>query len=302
MDFAKKIFYFCVLIYASLCSADENLDRYNDLDRYNEAERNVVACFVQHLNGKGKLDETFQSTLLPTSSSHCRRLVPFFVQIVRANLKDEVAKGFPNEASCLADVFDNIEAVDYHMKLNVIEKCSFLSVSDKDKQLEETRSQFKDTLTEIALQCLVDDKNFVQIFNRLLGIKNETLEAYQRRYCMTKYVVDRQILKLENVDINPHQIDTDSVDCDDIMDDEQSEIGKSLGKTDKKELNKNLSPTEQRDLDCNMDVYRRDNLFDLKVALKVIYYLDIPSQVKKVERNRIAAKITDKLDEECIPQ
>ncbi len=271
MDFAKKVLLFCVVFCAAVCSADQN--------HY----LNGQACLVQHLKTKGKLNQSFQSTLEPTS--RCRLVMPLTIQILKTSVTDRVKNDFPNEADCLNDEFDNKEAVDFLIKLDVIKSSTLLSVSARDTQLEDTRSLFKDDLEDIARQCLVDDKNFVKIFNDVLGIKNETLVAYQHEYCMAKYVVDNDLLEVNNLDINPQRIDTNNVNCDYIIDVERSKT--------EKELSDKLSatPEGQRSLSCVLNAFRSGNMFGYKIALIVLNNLDVTSEVKVEQSNKISVKL-----------
>lgn len=273
MDFAMKGLLFYVMCCAALCNAEQNL------------VRDGQACVVQYLKGKGKLTESFPSTGSP--SSLCRLVIPASVQIVNGNVKYQVGKEFPNEVDCLTAEFENKDGVDYLLQLDLI-RSSSLSASAKNTQLENTKSQFKDMLEEIAVQCHVDDKNFVKLFNEALGIKNETLEAHQNEYCMAKYVfVDNQLLEVNNVDINPHRIETNSVNCEYLIDIERSNA--------EKELSDKLSATEtgQSSLNCVVNAFRSGNMFNYRVALKVLGTLDITSQEKERETNKISKKISE---------
>ncbi len=272
MDFTKKILVLCMVFCAALCSADENRNRYFDADRITEA------CFVQHLKTKGKLDEVFQSTL--QSSSQCQLIIPTVMQALQSTVTDEIRNEFPNEAECLISEFHSKEAVDYLLKLDVINGTSLLSVSAREIQLEETRNQFEDVLKEIAVECLVDDENFVKIFNKSLGINNEILEAYQQQYCLAKYVVDNQILKLENVDINPHHIDPESVNCNYIIDLERIKIEKEYGKT-----------PAAGSLDCHMEAFRLNNMFGYKVAKNILRDSDLNIPIDDLENHNIRLNV-----------
>lgn len=278
MKLAVKIpLLLCAVFCAVQCSAPDT--RYLD------------CCFVHYLKEKGKLEEKFQSFDPPMPQ--CRVIARLGVARQKSNFKRQVRNGFPNEAVCLNNGFENKEVVDYFLKFELIKRSSFLSASAKGTQMEEARGQFKNALKEIALQCLVVDDNFIKIFNNQL--KNETSEAHEHEYCMAKYVVDNQLLELNNVDLNQHQIDTESVDCD-IIDVEQS-------KTERELIGK-LSATEagQRSSDCVMNAYRNGNMFGWKVALKALNYLDITNQVKEVQTNRVSKKVDEfrnKLISEC---
>lgn len=281
MNFAKIIpLLFCVVYYAAHSSASDYIINY-----YRTGE----ACYEEHLKEKGKLNETFQSK--SSSSISCELIIRSNFQTLQTNIKNEVNNMFPNqpnETKCLTDEFAKREAVDHILKIDVIQSNRFLSVSDKDTMLEEARSEFKDELKEIADKCLVDNENFIKIFHDQLGIKNETLDAYQHQYCMAKYVVYNNIIQLNNVDTNPHQIDTDSVNCDLLVNVERFRIENDLTNT--------LIgiQTSQKQMDCLVNAFKTTNIFVLNIALKVLYfYFDVPSDVKEEEVNKVQQKLVE---------
>lgn len=271
MDLARNFSIFCVVFYAALCSAEENHFRTGE------------ACITQYLKAKGKLNADFQSSGSP--SSHCRLIIPLAVQMIKTNINDRVKKEIPNESDCLTEELDNQGTIDYLLKISVIGNNKLLSEIGRQTQLEETRSQFKADLENIAIQCETDDKNFINIFHDNLGIKNETLEAFQHQYCLTKYAMDNKFLELDNVEMNPHHIDLESVNCDYIVDVEKSK--------NEKELSDKLSstPAGGRSSDCILKAFRSNKVFGWNVSLQVLNYLDVARETKEREMNRIGEKI-----------
>lgn len=277
MHFAKLIlFTFCVAYYATHCSTGLNFNLY----------RMGEACFEEHLKEKGKLNETFESK--SWSPFNCDMEVRTTFRTLLTYLRDEVKEIFPTQSNvtkCLIEEFANREAADHILKISVIESNRFLSVSEKDTMMEEARNQFKDELKEIAEHCLVDGNDFIKIYHDHLGIKNETMVAYQHQYCMAKYVVDHQIIQLNNVDTNPHRIETDSVNCDYLLYVERGRVEEDL-------TNKLIATqAEQRQIDCILNGFKANNMFGYKIAMDVLYfYFDVPSDVKEDGANKVLNK------------
>lgn len=145
------------------------------------------ACFVEHLKAQGKLNETFRTDARPAVL--CRPVIIYAVSFQNTILRRKVGKIFSTiETQCLLDEFEVKKDADHIYVLYVLEVNRLLSVSDKGTLMDEARNQFKAELKRIADHCQVDDEKFIQIYNEKLGIKNETLEAYQQEYCKTKYV------------------------------------------------------------------------------------------------------------------
>ncbi len=271
MNFAKKFLVFCVAIYAALSSVEAN--------NVQEGE----ACLVQYLQNKEKLSSEFRSAVPPTS--RCRLIIPLTLRVLKSSIESEIKTKVPNAADCLTEEFDNKWAIDHLIKIDVVDKSGLLTETERETQLQETRNEFKNDLKKIASQCVADDTPFIEIFNEQLGIKNESLTMAQYDYCLAMYVSDKNVLDLGMVDINPHRIDTDSVDCNEIIDVDKSKSEKDL-------IEKTTATvTSQSAVMCIRDSYRSDTVYDYSAALKVVNKLNFTRHTKEVEVNRISQKV-----------
>ncbi len=167
MVLAKELFLlFCFVFYSALCFTPSDDIFYKE-----------EACVVQYLKAKGKLNEAFQSTVATPSAPECQILVPSVVKLVKNILKHEITVKSPNEVNCLTDEFNNKEGVDHLLTLIVIKRSDFLSESDKRAQLVFLKNQLKDVLKEVAVQCLVEDKKFIDVFNTILDDRHDAAES-----------------------------------------------------------------------------------------------------------------------------
>lgn len=278
MNFAKQFTIQCVVVSvvvgAALC--------YVQLNNQQEEE----ACLVQYLQAKEKLSTDFLSDL--PASSQCRLITPLQMQIMRITAADFIKKDEPNVvADCLTKEFNDKEAIDYVVKICVLDASRSLSESERRTQLETTRYEFTQELKNIANFCQTDDNKFIKIFNDNLGFKNNSLEVVQYEYCLAKYAVDNKVLELANVEMNPQQIHKDSVNCDHIIAADKRKSEKDL--TDKT----SITLKGQRSRNCVIDSYRSFKMYDWTVALKVLNNLDFSRETKKVEANRIIEKIAE---------
>ncbi len=288
MDFTKAVLLlFCVQLFpATLCSADDELDYRNEYE----------ACIVRYLKVKGKLNETFELKVPPSSSCPVVAKGPHYFSTfdepptvydensdnyLQSLIKTQIVIEFPNIALCFINEFDKKEAIDYFMKIHMILR----SDSVNDAQLNETRNDFKNVLKEISAQCVPDETNFIKIFSYVLGLKNDTLEDHQQEYCLAKYLVDNKLLEMKYRDINPHLIDSESVNCDHIIAVERSKI--------EKEFRDKLSEisSDQSALDSVMIDFNSHRGFDWLIAFRFLNYLDIPSQVREFRSDRFDERL-----------
>jgi hypothetical protein len=244
------------------------------------------ACIVQYLKRKGKLSEDFPTTL-ETPSSHCEVSIPISTKIVREAYVDKINETFPNQSQCLIDEFDNREIVDHVLKVSVISESKKLSENSIKTQLEAARSDLKQDLEKIAIQCNTVDEAFTNIFNDLLGIKNETLAVFQYEYCISKYTADNSLLPLNNVELNPHHIDIEHLNCTAIIEKERTKAVKEI--RDKM----TSTPNGDRYINCILNAYNRNRVFDWSIALKVLYIVELPKETKESEKAKATQKIAD---------
>lgn len=267
----KILVLLCVTLF---CSAedDQNYSRTSE------------ACFVQYLKQKGKLEDSFLSLQTPTSQ--CLITVPIVVQAMKSEAISRFSRECSQPTDCLTKEFENHEAVDYLLKLATVSSSAVANETAKITILNATRNEFKNKLEIMATVCKANVTEFVGVFHIALGIKNETLEARQFYYCATKYVVDRKILQLNNVRENPHQIHTENVNCEQIIDTERRNNERLL----KDSLDKYAMT------DCTLRSYTTNNGFDFEIAMSLLHHLDIPDREKEPEINRLARSLAKSIE------
>jgi len=244
------------------------------------------ACLVQYLKNKEKLSQDFPSTLLQ-ALPNCDLGVQIAIQVLRKAIVDKIKETLPVELECLTNEFDNRETLDQLVKISIISESKMLSENGKKTQLEICRSQLKLDVEKIAIQCNANVRIFKNIFNEALGIKNETLAVLQYEYCITKYVADNSLLPLNNVDLNPKNINTENVDCNDIIDKERAKTVQ--------EIRDKLVATQNGDsiFECVSNAYNKDRIFDWSLAIKVLHIVDLPKETDEYEKERIVKKLVN---------
>lgn len=273
MKGTMKLAIYCTVLGATLsyvCALQSALDKSE-------------ACLVQYLKRKAKLTNDFPSTIQP--SPKCRLVMPLTLQIIRETLVDEIKEKVPNDSECLIKELDNQETVDQVIKISVIHESRSLSENEVTTQLEAARNQLKRDLENIAIQCNTVDERFTQIFNEYLGIKNETLEVLQYEYCIAKYIADNSFLPLDNVELNPHHIDISKVNCNNIIDKDRKE---SIEKLRNKIISNSI---DEHSSECVLNAYKRDNIFEWGLALKVLSIVELPKETMESGKLRVTQNI-----------
>lgn len=242
------------------------------------------ACLVQFLQEKGKLSSSFKSAIEPTEQ--CLEKLPYMVRSLQAFVDNEIKKVMPYESECLLAEINRRDTVDHFISVYVIRLNKFLDENVLTLQLASSRAQLKQDLESIAHQCEVDDKSFVKIFNQNLGIRNETLEALQYDYCVTKYCVDSKILEMESYDPNPNQIRMDDVNCTFIIDADRN-------KAEKEFADEYIATPEMiAAKDCILRAYRNGKQYEWSAALHVLGNIVFARKTKEADVIKVTEKLT----------
>jgi len=241
-----------------------------------------VECLEAYLQHKGKLADDFP--IRQPSLVYCRFVTSITLRVVQSLIEGTIQEDLPNDADCLIREFKNQESLDLIVKLGVIED-SNLSESDIKTQTNETRSELRQDLIKIELQCETDENKFIAIFNDFLGIKNETLAALHHNYCFAKYAADNELLPLKDIELNPNGIVTTHLDCNAL-------IRKERRKHERNAREK-VKQSNPKSLNCVMEAYRNQIVFNTHVVLNVIDYVEFPKETKDEEINKVTNKFAE---------
>lgn len=264
----KVLVFVCVVI----CSADAGDFRSGE------------ACLVQYLREKGKLNASIQSLQQPIDL--CKSAItPLGVRNAEITAKYQFEAYAPNQVDCLISEFKDREAADYLLKIRVFLLNEYLNKTEKDAEFEAVRNEFKNELKQMAASCGADSEKVIESFKEHLGIKNEI--DYQIEYCLANYFVDQKILLLDNVPMNPHQVDATTLDCDKIVEEERSKDEK-VTKYTVKEAGSNISESQ---MDCIVKSYWNVKAFEYGVALKFVTNLDVHSPEREAEIDRLTTQL-----------
>lgn len=227
-------------------------------------------CLKEYLKQKGKIESDVS---VPQSSVICRFAVATALGFTQEAVEIKIKNHVPDSAECLIKEFNNNQTLDLVMKIQFIRK-SKLSESQIKVQLDESASELREDLRNIALQCDTDGNTFIEAFNDFLGIKNVTLSALQHNYCLATYAAKKKLLPLENVELNPKGIETTNVNCDAIIQEEHERVEKDI------RLQLGDKPNV---VNCIMEEFKNKNFYDDEIRLLVLNYLEFPKEIKEAE-------------------
>ncbi|CAG9798992.1 unnamed protein product [Chironomus riparius] len=244
------------------------------------AEDESQACMIKILKEKELLNEDFSYPRQPT---RC-----FLAAIIITAMEDGFYSKFDNEeginADCVKSELKKKNLVYHLIKKDIIESSKTLSEEEIKSLLNENKETMKSILNSAAKACKSDDK-WGGIFDDVLDIKNTTHAALESNYCCLKTSIDKNLIKIENIDVNPYNFDTSNVDCNAIIENKKNDIVRKF------RAKYNESGLSQNKINCIVNNLNESNFFDTTIALKTLEKIDLEPFVRAENKRKLSNKI-----------
>lgn len=228
-------------------------------------------CLLRYLKNEKNLDIDVP---MRDESPKCGLMWSDLTRSLRMDLKDFIERQMPNDENCATELLKSEKAVDLILTIIVVEIAHIFSEIEKKFHLTSFRNELELHLKKIANECQTPDDKFVSLFKRSFT-NNETLIALETDYCMTMYVINNNILSVDNVDLNPKNIEINNLNCSFVM---MHAINK-----DEKKFRSTITVRDASAIECTMNEYKENKLFDLDFAMIVLKKLKISSEAKSIE-------------------
>ncbi|CRK92413.1 CLUMA_CG005972, isoform A [Clunio marinus] len=243
-----------------------------------------ITCLIKYLKDHGRLEEDFPLPQKPAHAQACDAVVRLVLPTIEREFLSKLSEKESIKSDCVSAQLKKGGLLDYLIKEEVIESSTDLSNQEVMKKLAETRETIKGILDNAAVFCN-SDATYAGLFDKYLGLKNESLSALQSHYCMAKYVIDEEIIDVGNVNINPSNIDTAAANCDTVISNAKAEVEAQLRDKYKEQ---NLS---QSKINCIMRSFRRNKMFENSIALGALENLEISLETKRENKERVENKM-----------
>ncbi|KAG5675510.1 hypothetical protein PVAND_005406 [Polypedilum vanderplanki] len=267
MEFITKVFFLICAI--NFANGDDSADSACD-------------CMAKKLKQKGFLDNDFPH-------GETNPLVCFILQKVLEAFKNKIYERFEAKetinANCAKSKLMEKSFIDLMMKKEVIEMSTKLQPEKAKQLLENNRNDMKRILNEVAEEC-ESDKTWAGAFDDVLGNTNSTLSVLEQNYCVLNYLLDNEIIEVENANRNPENIDISNINCDVIMNNYFTKL-----QNDVKEKY-STSSEDEGELECIQQKMNKKNLTTI-LAVNEIEKLDIPLDEKRRNKAKLE-KLTQK--------
>jgi len=241
-------------------------------------------CIAKYLKDRNKLDDWHPVPIDKEIESSCRLVMPIIMKSFESVLCKKMSEKESIRTDCVMAVLKKEGALDYMLKQELILMSKDLIEEDSKVKMENIKEKLRNIFEGAARICN-SDSTYAGLFDDILEIKNESLAVLRQDYCYTKFAIESKLIDVQNIDFNPKKIVTSNIDCQRMIKYNRIEREKKLLETLK---TKNLTKEQ---LQCVMDKFQIDRAFDSNLALEVIEHIDVPIDVRRKNRLRIAEKL-----------
>lgn len=241
------------------------------------ATENMHTCMIHDLKQKGLLEEDFP---FPGSPTGCF-LLSTFLSITEDLITNQFDKHESINADCVKPKFRQYKLYDYLMMNEVVEKSKQISKEKADELMKVARKEIKDVIDKAAEDCN-SDPTWAGLMDNVLGIKNTTLIVLQQDYCFLKNSIDKKLINVGEVKMNPENIDIHNLNCDEFIQNHMNEVIRNLRKV----FEEKALRTDQ--IDVLINILKTGNFFDVQIAIVVIEKLDISLELLRENKQGLA--------------
>lgn len=278
----KSSFWFiCVLIYGQiLCSEAAVMPKsYYEGDGSTDSE-----CTLRGLKTERNLDIDFPMSKEPPK---CRFTWSDLNRVLRDDMMEFIQQYMPTKDNCVAnELMKREKTLDLILTISSIQAADFFSESEKNARLVNFRNELKKDFKEIAAECQASEEKFITVFQGAFE-NNETLIAMETKYCLAKNAIEKGILTLPDVNLNPDNININNLNCSIVMAEEL--------RKDEKRFRELITLRDEGAIACLMNNYRENKIFDLVFAATVLRDLKMPTETKQLgesQLNRMFARLS----------
>ena len=100
-----------------------------------------------------------------------------------------------------------------------------------------------------------------------------------------KTSIDKDLINIENIDVNPDNIDTSNVDCNTIFENRKTDIVREL------RIKYNELGMFNNQINCIINLLTNSDFFDTSIALETLEKIDIEPSVRAKNKEKLSRSI-----------
>jgi acyl-homoserine lactone acylase PvdQ len=252
-------------------------------------ETEVYACMSRYLRSEKMLDRRFRfKSNEIANETECETYLEeyrdgFYSEIVKELKNDE---DFAENSDCLVVQLKKFHLAETSMKKVIYENSKKMSRRKRKKALRAIDYSIEKKMETAVMLCTTEEV-FGELFEVLFSNANETESEESddkpgEDYCHRKYIYDKNFINttVYNVTLNPKNIDTSDLNCDEIVEHSIEEAEEEL----KDEFISGLERPSKRKGKCIAKTIRTHQFFEHSIKAIVLGEIGISDDQKNEER------------------
>jgi hypothetical protein len=264
-----------------------------------DLERNAeLNCFVKQLKSLKVLNERFQGFVAKRNQTlDCETFLKASEKAIIGEIDDGTSKDQRTakfKDCIMTDLKDKNVFAEY-MTLKVYEAASSLSEDEKKQKRSEILTKLGNMRNNANKLCGVYEKIYGDEFDKITendGKEKSKIEELTADYCMTKKIIENKLLNGFYFVLNTKNIDTDKIDCKDVLERNRKDF--ELNKLQEFKTATNKQPAASDEIaKCEIEKYQKFNVFDKYVVLFHLSTTNAQAEQKAPERKRFIDFMTE---------
>jgi hypothetical protein len=177
-------------------------------------------CIVSYLRNKELISEKYGVS--DEISSSCSNLIKSaeMTMLLEVKKKLDEKEELRNSTECIVDRLKEVNFVDYAFKVQILsEENDEVPDTERIEELTKAMQKVIELSGNAVIDCHFSDQ-FAAIFDAILKEESQEDEELSDEddYCVRKHIIENKLIDSTKykLDVNPKNLDTSTIDCDDL--------------------------------------------------------------------------------------
>lgn len=249
---------------------------------YNPASIN---CYIKHLKSANKLDEDIELLQVSSEIEDCEEYIKGMrrdlIKETIKSVKDEV--DITNKHQCVGVNLRNSEFADLTFRIVIYEVLEESYGKNYESEKTKLSEKLASEINDAVVVCVLKDE-FNSLFDELLADSESEEDDDDADYCGRKLVIDNQLIDpaVYTLQLNPKNIDTTNINCDEKLEEVIKEVEKEL----EKDLREGNTSITDKEMECRLKTFRDENYYRKIIPVSYFSELNLTEAQKAEEKEK----------------
>lgn len=221
-------------------------------------------------------------------SSSCSFMIPIIKKHIYKNFREQLEdnEDLKDQAECIMRQLKEKDFANILLALSVYQDADASKISDdlRNETFEKLSKTMQNEVVLATMDCKLEAQ-YEEIFDELIDGSSESYEdelSLEENYCMRKYIVDNELIEPSyKLSLNPQEIDTSVVNCDEVFPATRQSLENHMILTFISEH----SGEKNEEMDaCASEVIHSENFIDQLLSFSFLHEIDLSDEAKAKEK------------------